>query len=201
MMETEDNIHKFLNKKTLLEHRLNNEVLEDGIAYIPCHVQNMEDIISKFSIRDCPSLDSEFSDYIVNFIECIPIKYPIVLEIYGAKFSEEEKQIIVDTIAADGDYELGRIIQENKHHRLVFVEMVIGTVISGILLALIGKYLEEIPQEFFYVLFWLFADAFVRYIFIERGDYRDQRIGAGRIASMKVEFIEDEDERNSYEGR
>ena len=201
MMETEDNIHKFLNKKTLLEHRLNNEVLEDGIAYIPCHVQNMEDIISKFSIRDCPSLDSEFSDYIVDFIECIPIKYPIVLEIYGAKFSEEEKQIIVDTIAADGDYELGRIIQENKHHRLVFVEMVIGTVISGILLALIGKYLEEIPQEFFYVLFWLFADAFVRYIFIERGDYRDQRIGAGRIASMKVEFIEDEDERNSYEGR
>ena len=142
MMETEDNIHKFLNKKTLLEHRLNNEVLEDGIAYIPCHVQNMDDIISKFSIRDCPSLDSEFSDYIVNFIECIPIKYPIVLEIYGAKFSEEEKQIIVDTIAADGDYELGRIIQENKHHRLVFVEMVIGTVISGILLALIGKYLE-----------------------------------------------------------
>ena len=191
-METEDNIHKFLNKKTLLEHRLNNEVLEDGIAYIPCHVQNMEDIISKFSIRDCPSLDSEFSDYIVDFIECIPIKYPIVLEIYGAKFSEEEKQIIVDTIAADGDYELGRIIQENKHHRLVFVEMVIGTVISGILLALIGKYLEEIPQEFFYVLFWLFADAFVRYIFIERGDYRDQRIGAGRIASMKVEFIDDE---------
>ena len=193
MMETEDNIHKFLNKKTLLEHRLNNEVLEDGIAYIPCHVQNMDDIISKFSIRDCPSLDSEFSDYIVNFIECIPIKYPIVLEIYGAKFSEEEKQIIVDTIAADGDYELGRIIQENKHHRLVFVEMVIGTVISGILLALIGKYLEEIPQEFFYVLFWLFADAFVRYIFIERGDYRDQRIGAGRIASMKVEFVEDEE--------
>ena len=71
----------------------------------------------------------------------------------------------------------------------------IGTVISGILLALIGKYLGDIPQEFFYVLFWLFADAFVRYIFIERGDYRDQRIGAGRIASMKVEFIEDEDDR------
>ena len=72
----------------------------------------------------------------------------------------------------------------------------IGTVISGILLALIGKYLGDIPQEFFYVLFWLFADAFVRYIFIESGDYRDKRIGAGRIASIKVEFVEDED--NSF---
>ena len=71
--------------------------------------------------------------------------------------------------------------------------MVVGTVISGILLALIGKYLGDIPQEFFYVVFWLFADSLVRYLFIERGDYQDQRIVAGRIASMKVEFIEDEE--------
>ncbi len=153
----------------------------------------MEDIISKYSIRDCESLNSEFSDYIMSFIECIPAKYPIVLEIYGPKFTEDEKRIIVDTIVSDGDYELGRTIQENRHHRLVLVEMVIGTVVSGILLALIGKYLDDIPQEFFYVLFWLFADSFVRYIFVERGDYRDKRIGAGRIASMKVEFAESEE--------
>lgn len=193
MMYTDSNIRKFLDKKSLLEHRLNKEVLEDGIAYIPCHVENMEDIISKYSIRDCESLNSEFSDYIMSFIECIPAKYPIVLEIYGPKFTEDEKRIIVDTIVSDGDYELGRTIQENRHHRLVFVEMVIGTVVSGILLALIGKYLDDIPQEFFYVLFWLFADSFVRYIFVERGDYRDKRIGAGRIASMKVEFAESEE--------
>ena len=185
-MTTDNNIKRFLNKKSFLKYRLNKEVLEEGIAYIPCYVQNMEDIICKYSIRDCVSLNSEFSDYITDFIECIPIKY-------GSKFTEEQKKIIVDTITSDGDYELGRIIQENRHHRLVFGEMVIGTVISGILLALIGKYLGDIPQEFFYVLFWLFADSLVRYIFIERGDYRNQRIGAGRIASMKVEFIEDED--------
>ena len=191
-MNTDNNIKKFLTKKTLLDHRLNTDVLEDGIAYIPCHVENMEDIISKYSIRGCESLNSEFTDYVMSFIDCIPTKYPIVLEIYGPKFTEEEKKIIVDTIAGDGDYELGKTIQENRHHRLVFVEMVIGTMVSGILLALIGKYLEDIPQEFFYVLFWLFADAFVRYIFIERGDYRDQRIGSGRIASIKVEFTDDE---------
>ena len=71
--------------------------------------------------------------------------------------------------------------------------MAIGTVVSGVLLAVLGKLLDDIPQEFFYVLFWLFADSLVRYIFIEREDYREQRIGAGRIASLKVEFVEDED--------
>lgn len=47
-----------------------------------------------------------------------------------------------------------------------------------------------VPLEFFYVLFWLFADALVRYLFIEFGDYKNDKNRAGRIASMKVEFVE-----------
>ena len=50
-MKKDNNIKKFLNKKTFLERRLNNEVLEDGIAYIPCHADSIEDIISKYSIK------------------------------------------------------------------------------------------------------------------------------------------------------
>lgn len=192
MMNEDNNIRKFLSKNSLLERRLKNEVLEDGIAYIPCRVENMEDIISRYSVRGCESLNSEFADYIMSFVECIPIQYPIVLEIYGSKFTEEEKNIIIDTIASDGDYQLGRTIQENRHHRLVFIEMVVGTVVSGLLITLIGKYIGGIPREFFYVLFYLFADSFVRYLFIERGDYQNEKISAGRIASMKVRFVESE---------
>lgn len=191
MTNKDNNIQKFLNRKSLLERRLKNEVLEKGIAYIPCHVENMEDIISRYSIRGCESLNSEFADYLMSFIECIPMKYPIVLEIYGSKFTEEEKNIIAGTIASDGDYELGRIVQENRHHWLVFVGMTIGTVVTSTILILIGKYLGEVPHEFFFVLFWLFADSFVRYIFIERWEDQDKKISAGRIASMKVEFVED----------
>ena len=188
-----NNIQKFLDKKSFLEHRLDEDVLEDGIAYIPCYAESMEDIISKYSIKDCVSLNTEFTDYVTSFLECIPTKYPVVLEIHGPKFTDAEKKILVDTIVSEGDYELGRTIQANKHHRAVFLEMVIGTIVSGILLAMLGKYIKGIPEEFFYVIFWLFADAFVRYIFIEREDYRAERIGAGRIASIKVEFVEDEE--------
>ena len=165
--------------------------LEDGIAYIPCHVESMEDIISRYSVKGCESLNAEFADYIMSFVECIPIKYPIVLEIYGSKFTDEEKEIIVEAIASDGDYQLGRIIQENRHHRLGFVGMVIGTIMMGLVITLIGQYIGGIQREFFYVLFYLFADSFVRYLFIERGDYQNEKISAGRIASMKVGFVED----------
>jgi hypothetical protein len=192
MMNEDNNIRKFLSKNSLLERRLKNEVLENGIAYIPCRVENMEDIISRYSVRGCESLNSEFADYIMSFVECIPIQYPIVLEIYGSKFTEEEKNIIIDTIASDGDYQLGRTIQVNRHHRMVFIEMVIGTIVMGLIITFIGQYVGGIPREFFYVLFYLFADSFVRYLFIERGDYKNEKISAGRIASMKVRFVESE---------
>ena len=100
-MKTDNNIQKFLNKKSFLKLRLNKEILEDGIAYIPCYVQNMEDIICKYSIRDCVSLNSEFTDYITDFIECIPTKYPIVLEIYGAKLTQSLQK---ETMNLAGQY-------------------------------------------------------------------------------------------------
>ena len=185
------NTQRFLDKESFLEQRLSKEALRDGIAYIPCHAESMEDIFSRYSTGDFVSLNSDFTDYVTSFMDYIPAKYPVVLQIHGSGFSEEDKKLITDTIAAEGDSELGRIIWENRHHRKVCLGMIIGTVISGILLGLIGKYLDDVPQEFFYVVFWLFADEFVRYVFIESRDYRRERIGAGRLASMKVEFVED----------
>lgn len=190
-VEMDKNTQRFLNKESFLEQRLRKEALRDGVAYIPCRAESMEDIFSRYSTKDFVSLNSEFTDYVTSCLEYVPTKYPVVLQIHGSGFGDEEKKLIADTIAAEGDSELGSIIWENRHHRKVFLEMVIGTMISGILLGLIGKYLGDVPQEFFYVVFWLFADEFVRYIFIESEDYRKERIGAGRLASMKVEFIED----------
>ena len=53
---------------------------------------------------------------------------------------------------------------------------------------LLGK--TEAENSHHRKVFWLFADALVRYLFIEFGDYKNEKIRAGRIASMKVEFVE-----------
>ena len=183
---------EFYYKKSYLERRLQKDVMEDGIAYIPCRVEEIGDIISRFSIKDCESLDGEFVDYLLDFVDCIPEEYPVVLEIHGPKFTDEEKKLITEIIESDTDYMLGKTEAQNRHHRKVFWWMVVGTVGSGILLALIRELIiDDIPLEFFYVIFWLFADAFVRYLFIENSDYKNDKIRAGRIASMKVEFVED----------
>ena len=192
MFESENKqLEEFYKKKSDLQQRLQKDLIRDGIAYLPCKVSGVDDTLSKFSMPGIESLDSEFTDALMNTVDCIPQEYPLVLEIHGPKFTEKEKEMITETIISDADYMLGKTEAQNRHHRKVFWSMVAGTVGSGILLGPIKIFIDEIALEFFYVLFWLFADALVRYLFIEHGDYKNDKIRAGRIASMKVEFVED----------
>ncbi len=185
-------LEEYYNKRSDLRQRLEKDVIRDGVAYLAGKVNGLDDILSKFSIKGLEALDGEFKDELLNFVDCIPQEYPLVLEIHGPKFSEEEKGMIKEAVISDADYLLGKTEAENRHHRKVFWSMVAGTVGSGILLGVIKEFVDEVPLEFFYVLFWLFADALVRYLFIEHGDYKNEKIRAGRIASIKVEFVEEQ---------
>ena len=180
MFESENKqLEEFYKKKSDLQQRLQKDLIRDGIAYLPCKVSGVDDILSKFT------------DALMKTVDCIPQEYPLVLEIHGPHFTEEEKRMITEAVISDADYMLGKTEAQNRHHRKVFWSMVAGTVGSGILLGVVKIFVDEIALEFFYVLFWLFADALVRYLFIEHGDYKNDKIRAGRIASMKVEFVED----------
>lgn len=180
---------EYYSKESHLSSRLQKEVMRDGTAYIPCRVEGIDDIISKFSVEGCESLDAEFADYLLGFADYIPKGCPIVLEVHGASFTEEEKALIVDVVTSEMDYLLGKAEEESKRHKKVFWAMATGTVGSGIVLAAIKNFIDDVPLEFFYVIFWLFADELVRYLFVENYDNRDERIRAGRLASMTVEFV------------
>ncbi len=191
MTNRRENRKRFLYKKTYLKRRLQHDVMENGIAYIPCRVEGMKDIISSYSIRGLETLDPLFLSFITDYAEFIPSEYPIVLEIHGPAFSDEEKKVITDTVMADLDYMLGKNEEMNHRKRKRFYFMMAGTVISGIMLTFARRWILDVPLELFYVIFWLFADAFVRYLFIEKLDFREERIRIGRLASMKVEFVEE----------
>ncbi|MCR5107006.1 MAG: hypothetical protein K6B28_02480 [Lachnospiraceae bacterium] len=184
---------EFLYKKSYLKRRLQSDVIENGVAYIPCKADNIDDIISKYSVKGCESLDTEFITYIIDYAEFVPPEYPVVLEISGAKFTPEEKNIISDTVTADMDYILGRTEEFINIRRRRFIYMIIGTVLSGVILFIAKKMFEGVPLEFFYVLFWLFADTIVRYLFIDKLDFKEEKIHMGRLASMTVEFVEQDE--------
>ncbi|MBQ2108079.1 MAG: hypothetical protein II475_05265, partial [Bacteroidales bacterium] len=135
MFESENKqLEEFYKKKSDLQQRLQRDSIRDGIAYLPCKVCGVDDILSKFSMPGIESLDSEFTDALMNTVDCIPQEYPLVLEIHGPKFTEKEKEMITEAVISDADYMLGKTEAQNRHHRKVFWSMVAGTVGSGILL-------------------------------------------------------------------
>ena len=124
---------EFYNKKSHLDINLQKKALRNGVAYIPCRVDGVSDIISKFSIEGFESLDGEFVDFLLDCIDCIPEEYPVVLEIHGPKFSEETKKRIIETIMLDGDSLLGKTEAQNRSHRKVFWLMLVGTIGSDMI--------------------------------------------------------------------
>ncbi len=180
---------QYLFRKSYLDQRLQHDVMDSGVAYIPCKVKSIDDVISRYSVKGCESLDNEFLTYIVDFVDFIPVEYPVVLQITGPGFTEDEKETIIDTVTAEMDYRLGKTEEFLNIKKRRFIFMIAGTVISWIILAVAKLFLGNVPLEFFFVLFWLFADATVRYLFIDKLDFKDEKIRMGRLAAMKVEFV------------
>ena len=88
--------------------------------------------------------------------------------------------------------------KEEKRHTKVFIFMIVGLILSGILLYFTHTVADE-PRELFYVLFWFMGDTLCDYIFLTGHDLRHNRRMAGRLASIKVAFSDKYKEPNYTE--
>lgn len=187
------NILAYKRKRSNVEKRLEKEFLDHGIATIPCKVSGIEDIISSYSVLGHESLDSGFVEYLNSNIELIPEEYPIVLNIVGQKFTEKEQEVIKETIESDVAYDLGEAEKENKNLLKMKVTMVVGTIITGIIIAIFDRW-DAISTEIQYIFFWFFAYTLIEFIFLEGRDLKKQRLRAARRACISVVFSEEYDE-------
>ncbi|MBR2775471.1 MAG: hypothetical protein IKD73_10865 [Selenomonadaceae bacterium] len=80
-----------------------------------------------------------------------------------------------------------RFEKEQEHEFKMFIFMLVGLIISGLLLWLTIP-LDEVPREIFIVFFWFFGDRMFEYLFITRHELRQEKRLAGRLASIKVNF-------------
>lgn len=187
------NYKAYSRKKSHIEARLNEEFIDHGIATIPCKVNGMDDIISSYSVPGYECLDPGFVEYISSTVDCVPDYYPVVLNIVGHKFTDKEQEIIKSTIEDDLAYNLGSVEKENKGHKILFICMAIGLILTSIMIS-IFKWWSEIPIEMLFVFFWFFGDTVVSYLLIEGWQFRRHRLRAARLACMQVIFSEEYDE-------
>ena len=177
----------FEQKKSRIDSRIRNDYIENGIATIHCCISSYNDIISTYSAKDQESLNPDFVEYLEDVAGPIPDECPLVLNIIGDCLSADEKKIITEIIRDDSLYNLGLVEKEQEREFGLFIFMLVGSIVGGLLLWL-TDFLDETPREIFIVLFWFFGDRMFEYLFITRRKLRQERRLAGRLASIKVIF-------------
>ena len=180
-------IRLFESRKSHIDSRIRRDYIENGIATVNCCISGYHDVISTYSAKGQESLNFDFIDYLEDSAEPIPDEYPLVLNIIGNCLSDEEKKSITEIIRDDFSYKLGIVEKELEREFKMFLFMLIGSLIAGILLAM-TDFLEEVPREIFVVLFWFFGDRMFESLFITGRELRKEKRLAGRLASIKVIF-------------
>ncbi len=186
-MKKRNFIQLFERKKSRIDSRIKRDYIENGIATVHCCISDYNDIINTYSAKDQESLNPDFVDFLKDSADPIPDECPLVLNVIGDCLSADEKKIIKETIRDDFSYRLGLVEREQEREFRMFILMIIGLIISGLLLWLTIP-LDEVPREIFVVFFWFFGDRMFEYIFITGRELRKEKRLAGRLASIKVNF-------------
>ena len=186
-MKQRNFIRLFDRKKSRIDSRIKRDYIENGIATIHCCISGYNDIINAYSAKDQESLNPDFVDFLQDAAGPIPDECPIVLNVIGDCLSADEKKIIADIIRDDFSYRLGLVEKDQEHEFSMFIFMLIGLIVSGLLLWLTLS-LDEVPREIFIVFFWFFGDRMFEYLFITGRELRKEKRLAGRLASIKVIF-------------
>jgi len=180
-------IRLFEQKKSRIDSRIKRDYIENGIATVHCCISGYNDIINTYSAKDQESLNLDFVEYLQDAAGPIPDECPLVLNIIGNCLSAEEKKTISEIIRDDFSYRLGLVEKEQDREFKMFIFMLIGVIVAGLLLWW-SDFLDEAPREIFVVFFWFFGDRMFEYFFITRHELRQEQRLAGRLASIKVNF-------------
>ena len=131
-MASPEKLKKYQKEKFESYKKINNLKINDNEAYIEIKVKDYNSIISDYSLEESPVLKPEFIEVIERRASIIPLDYPLVLEIYNATFSSEEKIIVRKLIknhftflSINKEAELKRLKQKTKYVLLTGITMLI----------------------------------------------------------------------------
>ena len=164
--------------------------MENGLAYISCNVKGYSDIIDSYSVKGYEWLCEPFVRFVEENANFVPPEYPIVLEICGGRFTQEQRECIEETIA---DYFALKLVDaqwnmENNRNRALFLAL-LSLVFAGFLYA--ASFAASLPRpvaEAPFVLFWFALWDLAELLFLDRRDLQEEKLYAARLASVKVTF-------------
>lgn len=188
------NVKKFKNTKFNYDNFISEYYIDnDGKAYISTKVSSINDIISKYSIKNYEWINPNYIDYIENVANYIPVEENIVLEICGCKFTEEEQILIKKVLTQYFVLKLGdAIIDININKKRSMVLLVFG-IISTLLFMLLNI-INVIPTiaEMIAIGLWFFVWEYLDLVLLKGSELSTKKIEAAQLANVIIVFNENE---------
>lgn len=194
------NLKKFRNAKFDYAKFIKNYYIEKGHAYITAKVNSIDDIVSKYSIKDYEWINPEFAKYVEECAYYIPIEESIIVEICGHNFTDDEKDTIQRVIKDYFGLKLGDAILEiDINRKKSFVLLAMG-VISLFAVMILSKF-NIIPtfMELMLIILWFFIWEYGDLAIIDKMDLIERKLDAGQLSTVKVEFLDDSIDENTIE--
>lgn len=179
----------FDNKKVDVDGFMKQIVVNGDLGYIVMNVENgLSDIISNYSVNDYELLNPGFKESINRFADQIPDDKPLVLEMTGYNFSEEEQKRIQNAVWHD--YEFDYTVENNEYKKTI-QKTLFHFVLSVIFLAYLytGTH-SEMWMQIFWIPLWVFLDTVFSLFISVIPDVKKSKRRLVQRQTMKLVFTE-----------
>lgn len=192
--KTKRNLEKFKSAKFNYAKFVKKYYIDKGAAYISAKVNSIDDIISKYSIKDYEWINSDFANYLEESAYYIPMEESVVIEICGGNFSDEQKDLITKVIKDYFGLQLGDKIMDLDINRKRSNILLFFSLFSILLVALLNKFdiIGTVAELFIFIL-WFFLWEYGEMAFLDRSELHGQKLEAAQLSTAKIVFLDEED--------
>lgn len=180
---------RFKNRKIKFREAdyIEKHYIKDGKAIIPIHLNNINELYMKHDHKKLALYD-EVCNYIEEIAYIIPLKYPIILEIYCPEISEEQqlrvKKVIKNNYGMeidDRDYDIH--VANRKCISLFFM----GLVFMLLSFALHDK-VTQFVVEFFSIAGWVALWEMFEVLMLNNAEKRTERLYKLQLYDSEIRF-------------
>lgn len=159
-------IHKEFEKEYFdLNSAINKSYIDNGVGCLAVKIKKFSDVISRYSGKGYECLNHEFYSYLDRNLKYIPDNVPILVQIYGCKLKQKEKEIIVENVREHYQYKLGEVIEANNAKMKKIAIYFALAIIFLILSIVTEKY--EMLSDFLNLTFWFYGSTVVTYFAVD----------------------------------
>lgn len=180
---------KRVDAKKAMDYFVNN----NGVAHIAYKASDINEIIDPHCVENYEILSDEFSGFLDKHLPYIKKNAPLVVEITGSRFTDEEKEKIENAIWLH--FELLMATGSRQRVRM-FIRL--GCFILVLAIAILLSCFTNVgalAAEFISIGFWFCADSILAIVMDEYFSSVSTHARNAQLGSMKVIFTEEFEDR------